>query len=104
MNRFFITGYCDKERLPVINEIKEIINIHGFIVDFKMFSDISMNIAIETEERKIRGLFCDLKNVLILDEFRNPSSNSSNESLVLLNVTFNKGTGDVRRHVPSVPG
>lgn len=104
MNRFFFSGYYNKERLSGINEIKEVINKFGFIVDFKMFSDVSVSISVEIEERKIDDLYIGLERIMKLEDFQRLNSNSNKESLILLNVTFNKGGGDLRIHAPAIPG
>ncbi len=104
MNRFFFSGFYDKDRLSGINEIKDIVNKYGFVIDFKMFSDVSMSLSVEIEERKIDALSSKLKEILKLDDFQNLNTESKNESLVLLNVTFNKGQGDLRRSAPAIPG
>jgi len=104
MNKYFLTGFCEKERLQAVSEIEKIIAEHGFIIDFKMFSDISISIMLEIEERKIEALYDDLKNYMNMQDMKNMNSGSDNESLVLLNVTFTKGSGNLTIEVPSVPG
>jgi hypothetical protein len=104
MNNIFWTGYCNNERIIAINEIEKIINSHGFIIDFKQFSDISLSIKIEMEELNIDKLYAALKSYMSLNNFEPLNSSSNRERCVFLNITFNKGTGDLRIEVPAVPG
>ncbi|NNE99418.1 MAG: hypothetical protein HKN25_10405 [Pyrinomonadaceae bacterium] len=104
MDRYFFSAYYDGERLTGIDRIKEEIGGFGFIIDFKMFSDVSMSVSIEIEERKISRLFFALSSIMKIDDFESLNSSSNKECLVLLNVTFNKGTGDKRIKAPAVPG
>jgi hypothetical protein len=104
MKNFFWTGYCSKERIVAIREIEEIISAHGFITDFKLFSDIAISIQIESEELKIDKLYTALTDYISLNEFEKLNSDSSDECLVSLNITFTKGTGDLKIEIPSVPG
>ena len=39
-----------------------------------------------------------------MNEFKNISTDSKKDCLLLLNVTFTKGTGDLRIEIPAVPG
>ena len=68
------------------------------------FSDISIAIKIELEEHHIDKLFFDLKQYMSLKEFAEMNSVSKEERYIFLNVTFTKGTGDLRIEIPSVPG
>jgi hypothetical protein len=75
MGKIYWTGICSRERNEAISAISTIINRHGCFTDFKLFSDVSLGMVIEVEER-----------------------------IVLLNVTFTRGTGNLEREVPAVPG
>lgn len=104
MKRIFWEAFCDKDRNVAINEIKEIINRYGFIVDSKMFSDVSMSFIVEIEELKIDKLYKSLKSHIKLKEFDFLNSDSKNETIVLINLTFTHGTGDFRIEAPPIPG
>lgn len=103
MNRFFLTAYCPLERTAGISELELIIGKYGFLTDFKIFSDISISMIIEMEEGKVGDLYADLKNLTSLHDFESPGR-SPRECLVFLNVTFTRGSGDLRIDVPDVPG
>lgn len=104
MNRFFFTGYCKNERTIGIIDIEKIINKYGYIIDFKMFSDISLSIIIETEESNVDFLYSDLSKYMRMSDFANSNSISKKECTVLLNVSFSKGTGNLIIETPKVPG
>ncbi len=104
MERFFWKAYCSKDRTQSITEIRNIISKHGFIVDFKRFSDVSISMVIEIEKQKVCGLYRNLNEYMNLDDFKEFESSSIEECVVLLNVTFTKSTGDMKIEVPAVPG
>ncbi len=104
MKSVFLSGYCGRERLAAINEIKEIIRRFGFLIDFKMFSDISISFLIEIDDQKIQELYNELSRVLNLDDFEKSDAAPGTERTVLLNVTFKHATGDMQQKVPAVPG
>lgn len=104
MTNIFWTGYCNHERIVATSEIEKIINSYGYITDFKQFSDISLSIMIELEEFKIDNLFNALKSYMSLNDFEKINSFSNRERLIFLNITFVKGTGDLRIEIPAIPG
>lgn len=104
MKRFYWTGYSNKQPNLAISEIEQIINHHGFLVDFKRFSDISISLIIEIQEQKAVKLYNDLKNYMVLTDSDFISSGSEEECTILFNITFTKGTGNLRIEIPSVPG
>ena len=62
MENIFWTGYSNDERHTAINKIQSVVSKYGDLVDFKLFSDISLSMTIEIEEFKIenmsREMFC----------------------------------------------
>lgn len=104
MKSCFIKGYCHTNRHQGIREIEEIVNVHGDIVDFKLFSDISMSMMIEIEGQKIEQLYESLKSSFKLDALKNPNVGSQKECLVFLNITFGQGKGNLKATIPQVPG
>jgi hypothetical protein len=103
MKKFYWSAISDEERIKAISEITEIINRHANISDFKKFSDISLNLIIEAEERKLNGLLNSLKNILSVKIDHADFTDSTTECIVLLNITFTKGTGDLEIEVPNIP-
>jgi len=104
MKSIFWTGYSNNDRIIAISEIERIVNNYGCITDFKQFSDISICINIEISESNIDKLYDMLSGYIGLNDFEKLNSASDNECLILLNITFSKGTGNLRIETPAVPG
>jgi len=104
MKNIFWTGYCSGERHSTINIITNIVGKYGDIVDFKLFSDISLSMMIEIEALKIDKLYSELADKIMMDEFEYMNTLSTKERTVYLNITFIRGSGDLIIEVPSVPG
>jgi hypothetical protein len=104
MENIFWTGYCNKERVVAITDIEKIVNSYGYIMDFKQFSDISMSIKIELKELNIDQLYNVLRKYMTLHDFGKLESSSDVDRVVFLDVTFVKGTGDLRIEIPAIPG
>ena len=97
-------GFCSKDRNVAIYEIENIVNKYGFITDFRMSSDIEIGIKIEIEEQYICNLYDDLQNYLSIDGYEDLNLQSKKERLIFFNITFLKGTGNLKIEVPAVPG
>ncbi|MBP6810370.1 MAG: hypothetical protein KA138_02545 [Saprospiraceae bacterium] len=104
MDNIFWTGYSNDERHSSMSTIKSIVAKYGDIVDFKLFSDISLSMVIEIEESNIDKLYNELADTIAIDTFEYLNSMSRKERTVYLNVTFTKGTGNLIVEVPAVPG
>jgi len=104
MKRYYLTGFCIHERRCSINEMEEVVNKHGFLVDFKMFSDVSMSVTIEIQERKVDKFYLELREHMNLKHFTGPEGDSDEECLLMLHVHFAQGTGHLRNELPAVPG
>lgn len=104
MKRFFYTAISREDRLSAIPQLEECINRLGAIVDFKFFSDLSISLIVEIEERNIKPLHEQLQKLLDISDHMEPVSASEQECMLLLNITFSKGTGDMLVAVPAVPG
>ncbi len=104
MGKIYWTGICSQERNEAMGAVSTIINRHGFFSDFKLFSDVSLGMVIEVEERNVDALYAELGNCLALEDFPAVNSTSAKERVILLNITFTRGTGNLEREVPAVPG
>ena len=104
MENIFWTGYSEKNRYSTIQAIQTIVSKYGDIVDFKLFSDISINITIELEEHKVDVLFHHLKDIIGMGEFEYLDSISTKERTIYLNLSFSKGSGNLIIETPAVPG
>ncbi|MDY0104113.1 MAG: hypothetical protein RBS07_14350 [Lentimicrobium sp.] len=104
MENIFWTGFSDDERHSAINEIQSVISKYGDLVDVHFFSDISLTMTIEIEEFKIDKLYDELTKIIGVQKPEYLNSISNKERTVYINITFAKGTGNLKIEVPSVPG
>lgn len=104
MNRYYFTACCSSQRITGISDIEKIIVKYGYIIDFKMFSDLSIGFMIETDEQRLVPFFEELKSYMNMNNFEPEYTRLLGDCIVLLNVFFTKGTGDMTIEVPSVPG
>lgn len=104
MENIFWTGFSDDERHSAINEIQSVISKYGDLVDVHFFSDISLTMTIEIEEFKIDKLYDELTKIIGVQKPEYLNSISNRERTVYINITFAKGTGNLKIEVPSVPG
>ncbi|MDR6561151.1 MULTISPECIES: hypothetical protein [unclassified Arcicella] len=104
MKKYYWTGICNENRNTGISIIQECINKYGFITDYKFFSDISMSMFIEINESLINTLYADLSKTIIIIDHIEANSDATIECLILFNITFSKGTGNMKVEIPAVPG
>ncbi|MFZ4547710.1 MAG: hypothetical protein ACOYN4_09760 [Bacteroidales bacterium] len=104
MEILFWSGVTNEERYSAMDSIQIVIKKYGDIVDFKMFSDMSLSFKIEVTASKINALYSELNETLSMKAFTLIKLVSDVERTVFLNVSFGKGTGRLTIQVPSVPG
>jgi hypothetical protein len=104
VKNLFWSGVSNDERHTAIDNIKSVVSKYGDLVDVHLFSDISLNMKIEIEECKIDRLYTELTPIILLQHFEYVHSASKKERKIYLNITFSKGTGDLKIKVPLVPG
>jgi hypothetical protein len=104
MKQLFWTAYSNDERHFAITSIKDIVNQFGDMVDYKFFSDISINMTIEIEEYKINAMHMALSKIVSIDGYEPIDSHAKTERMIFMNVTFTKATGNLKIEVPEVPG
>jgi hypothetical protein len=97
-------GICRETRNAGLNHIKDCIDTFGFIIDHHLFSDISIGLRIEIEEKKIAPLYMALCKILTMDPFELRETGATAERTIMLNITFTQSTGDLKTEVPAVPG
>lgn len=97
-------GYSAHERMTAIEEIKRAVESSGGdIMDFHFFSDVSMSFQIEISSDRCMALKSGLSEIMQLDDgFEEPQNVT--EVILLLNVSFSTGSGDLRQSVIDVPG
>jgi hypothetical protein len=103
-HRIVWNGYCREERNAAIPEIEAIVNRFGYILDFRYFSDLTMSLVIEIEEKKIGTLYAALQTALSMEDCEGVPPESDKERNIYLHVTFLKGSGKLENEIPSVPG
>ena len=101
-----LEGYSSGERNTVIENVKRIISSDGYIVNFNMFSDLALTLMVEIEENKVVKLYDSLSTVLTLSDLNRSviDNASTQECVIFLNLSFTKGTGDLKLKIPKVPG
>ncbi|TDH26924.1 hypothetical protein EXU57_08960 [Segetibacter sp. 3557_3] len=104
MENIFWIGYSNDERPVAIDKIRHVVSRYGDIVDFHIFSDISLSMTIEIEEYKIDCFYDELTQIIGVQKSAYLKSNPKKERTIYLNITFAKGTGNLEIGVPSVPG
>ena len=100
-------AYSNGDRNKVIESAKNIISISdGYIMNFNLFSDLALTLAVEIEENKIQMLHQGLSPILNISELELKELNleSNKEWLIFINISFSKGKGELKRKVPEVPG
>ncbi len=102
--RYYFTGYNYQARVQGIADITQAVSPWGAILDFKLFSDVVISFEIEVVAAKVGSLYASLAAVMEMEPFTQVVPDSQNEVLVLMQVTFAKGTGNMRHEVPAVPG
>ena len=100
-------AFTNEDRNSTIEKVKEVISgSDGYITNFHMFSDLALSLSIEITENSIHELHKALGNVLTVSEF-NPEDirpTSKKEWLLFVNISFGRGTGELKKEVPAVPG
>ena len=56
MKRFYWSGISNDERIKAIDQITGLVDDYGIIVNSSRVSDLSFNLAIQIEERKVKDL------------------------------------------------
>lgn len=106
---FRISIITPEERHHAIERCQSIIDSnHGDILDFKMFSNMSLNMIVELPTNNIQALIDSLKNVgwkVDYDLEKNLKTSKDEENLEgTLVLMFSHADGELRIPVPAVPG
>jgi hypothetical protein len=100
----FWKGYSNRERHAEISNISSIISQFGDIVDFKLFSDVSISITMEVSAQNAGALLEALQDCIQIVEVTPLPAASAREITIYLNLTFSVATGNLKIEVPQVPG
>ncbi len=98
-------AFSNRNRIEVIEEVKQLILDHdGYIIHFKMFSDLALNLNIEIEADKIPTLHQALSSKMSISELENHLFDSKKEWLIFIHLSFGQSHGNLRHEIPEVPG
>jgi hypothetical protein len=100
-------GYTNDNRNLIIDRVKTVINkSEAYIVNFTSYSDLALSLSLEVEEKSIRPLYHSMTEILTLSDqnFDALDQNANKEWLVLMNISFGSGTGNMKSDIPNVPG
>jgi len=106
-NKLIWTAYSNKPRIEIIESIKDIISINdGYIMNFNMFSDLAITFNIEISEDRIIELHHELNGILKISDIESKDIilKSKKEWRIFMNISFSKGTGELKIEKPEVPG
>jgi hypothetical protein len=95
--------FSPQERASAIDELKRSINrCDGYIITCEMFSDLSMSVILEIEEKHISELHKELKKVVSISDLDKKliSNDTENEWTILMNISFARRTGKLRHQKP----
>jgi len=99
-------AYSNGNRNEAIEAVKKAISSSdGYIMNFNMFSDLALTLNIEIEGNKIQALYKALSLVLSISELElhNLNLESDKEWLIFMNISFNRGKGELKQEIPEVP-
>jgi len=105
MKQLYWSAICRKNRTEALAEITEVVGRHATILNFQRFSDLSLGLALELEAGQIAGLKAELEQILLLEtpDGQMPGLHEG-AFLLMLNISFSQGNGELRLEVPAVPG
>ena len=105
MNSYNWIGMTNANRHEAIIRIKNLIHTNnGSIIAFNRFSDLMLSLTVEINEQNLEKLNGGLENIMNITKFEDNQNVANKECLLLINITFGKGTGDLKVEVPKVPG
>jgi hypothetical protein len=102
MKKYYWSGISKDERVKAMYELTGIIAEYGIILNFLRYSDISIGLSIELESGKVHDFYSSLESMMIMEGFDRNLTDTDADCMILMNVTFIKGTGDLAIEVPAV--
>ena len=101
--KIYWNGLSNDDRFKAISETISVINKYGTIANFLRFSDLSLGLSIEMEESCVEKLYAELgKKIHLTKTSQDIDACSHDECLVMLNLTFTQGTGDLEIENPGL--
>lgn len=100
--RIYLTAICNTSRTEAITKTEAIIQQYGTILDFSLFSDVSLALVVEIHGQNIPIIMHALDSTLLFNDNTEPIQQINYH--VFLNITFTLGTGNMKHRIPEVPG
>ncbi len=88
------------DRLLAMAEINRLIDRHAIILNFQRFSDVALGLVLEVEEYKVPELLADLRKLMSVASDEAEFLNSPRDCVVMLNITFVQGKGNLEIEMP----
>lgn len=98
------TGISNDARIEGLDKIKTTVDSFAFIMDFHFFSDLSVSLVISVQSENILPLKLALSTFMNVDDNPLLAVVPNTEHTILFNITFTKGSGNLRIEVPQIPG
>jgi len=105
--KFRIQAFSSDPRHSSIEIIQKLIdNSKGYLMNYKMFSDMQMTLYFEIKEYLLLNFYHRLRKHMLVTGFDldNYDPHSKQTCRVYLNVSFVKAKGKLRLKIPKVPG
>ena len=103
MNKYFWRAITAKERIEAIPAITAAIGKYAILLQFQRFSDISLSLVLELPENQLGNLHEELMSLMSVEAPELPSHGLPSECILLLQVDFAKGTGELVIENPNLP-
>ena len=100
MKRHYWTALSTGDRLQAMAEINHVIDRHAIILNFQRFSDVALGMVLEVEECRVAELLTRLRELISVAGEEPEPSESQRDCLVMLNITFAKGSGNLEIEMP----
>ncbi|MCC7506541.1 MAG: hypothetical protein IT259_14655 [Saprospiraceae bacterium] len=104
MQKHYWTGICPNDRQQSIEAIAHCVSRYGTILNSALLSDIALSMMVEVDAGMIGSLHQDLSSLIRIDGANLPIPTLQTSSLLLLNITFTRGSGNLQTTIPEVPG
>lgn len=99
--------YSYDNRHTTIDLIQELIdNNHAYIMDSQIYSDLALVLNTEVTEANLMALHNQIDETMYISELNTEKfkNDPEHEWMVLMNISFKKGKGDLTNEIPNVPG
>lgn len=104
MRRLYWTGLCGGRRLEGMGELNRILDRYAIILHSQRFSDVALGLSLEVTGNRLVAFREALAGMMRVEGDAAPVTDSEMDWVVMLNVTFVEGTGNLEVEVPMVPG